>query len=215
MPGVKSIWVDALTTEHGRPVAVSCICWKEEGLWILAALLGNLASLQCSKSSSCRVVICGMHGLPLPPVAWASSSLLTAAHRPCSCSGGGQVYVDCGHGDTMHIDRRLVLPCGRKEWRWAAWLGQAAGFGPGTQALSMLCKGPGGTQPCMHTDEAKGGAKAGQKMKAFILQPPGCISKPCLGARLAACMHRLPHRPQPLSCPSAAAAAGLSACPPA
>ncbi|KAL4449435.1 hypothetical protein ABPG77_007079 [Micractinium sp. CCAP 211/92] len=31
--------------------------------------------------------------------------------------GGGQVYVDCGHGDTMHIDRGLVLPCGRKDWR--------------------------------------------------------------------------------------------------
>ncbi|KAL4427794.1 hypothetical protein ABPG75_001883 [Micractinium tetrahymenae] len=31
--------------------------------------------------------------------------------------GSDKIFVDCGHGDTMHIDRGLVLPCGRKDWR--------------------------------------------------------------------------------------------------
>ncbi|PSC75064.1 hypothetical protein C2E20_1924 [Micractinium conductrix] len=32
-------------------------------------------------------------------------------------AGHDEIYVDCGHGDTMHIDRHLILPAGRMEWR--------------------------------------------------------------------------------------------------
>jgi len=31
--------------------------------------------------------------------------------------GRGEVHVDCGHGDTLHIDESLILPIGMKIWR--------------------------------------------------------------------------------------------------
>lgn len=43
---------------------------------------------------------CNLPGLPPPAV-----------------RRGDTVLVDCGHEDTMRIDRQLVLPTGRKEWR--------------------------------------------------------------------------------------------------
>ena len=31
-----------------------------------------------------------------------------------------KIHVYCGHGSSMHIDEKLVLPPGRLEWRGAA-----------------------------------------------------------------------------------------------
>lgn len=78
------------------------------------------SELQCFGHPSAACACCPL--LSRRPAAACFVALLMRSPLPApamstSSGGGSQVFVDCGHGDTMHIDKPLVLPSGCKSWR--------------------------------------------------------------------------------------------------